>query len=63
MMFAQLEFDPVSRQTTVLRIYRNKKDAADRQCPNYLLSFELTNEQLSELVVRNKIKVVNTDEE
>jgi len=60
-MFAQLEFDPVMRQTTVLRIYRSKKEAADSRS-NYLLSFELTNEQLSELVVVQKIKVVNINE-
>lgn len=61
-MFAQLEFDPAHDQKTKLVIYRTAQDATDRRCPNWLMRFDLTNEQLSEFVVMKKIKVVNTNE-
>lgn len=60
-MFAQLEFDPGFSHKTTLVLYRTKKDAQERRGDGWLLRFELNNEQLSELVIMQKIKVINTD--
>jgi hypothetical protein len=58
-MFAQMEYDPVMTHKTELVLYRTEADARERQ--NWLLRFDLDNKQLSELVVVQKIEVVDTD--
>lgn len=58
LMYAQLEFNLCHGSKTRLVIYRQKKDATGEQ-GRHLLTFELTNEQLTELVVVAKIKPVD----
>lgn len=54
-MFAQLEYE--FGRTTCLVLYRSARHAKSDE--PYLLSIELDNEQLTELVVSERIKPVN----
>lgn len=59
-MHAQLEFNFCHGSETKLVIYRNKKDATGSEIERKpLLTFKLTNEELTELVVVAKIKPVD----
>jgi len=57
-MYARLEFNLCRGNATHLAIYRSKGDAdrADAESSNALLLINLTNEQMTELVVVQKIK-------
>jgi hypothetical protein len=58
LMYAQLEFNLCNSSKTKLVVYRRKKDATDDDAYQ-LISFDLTNEQLTELVIVAKIKPVD----
>ena len=57
-LYARLEFNPCHGGKTQLIVYRHKSDA-DNDERFELLHFDLTNEQLTELLVNAKIKPKN----